>query len=570
MIMELKFNIITFFSFCLLSGLLFSQDLTIIAMEDVHQAAGNGVDTRTIETIVQFPDNSDDYSQIIMNIHLNCPAGGCDPWDRKAFISIENFERWVEIGRYVTPYGVSCGWTLDVTDFKSILKGEVNLKSHIDTWVNPGWLVNISFGYYEGESDHSFAQVRNVWNRGQVIYGDPTQPVDIAAVSEYIYSDVEEVKLKIITTGHGQGNTDNAAEFSNKMHQILLDDSFTTDHNFWRNDCAQNECSPQNGTWQYARAGFCPGDVAPPIEFDITSFVTPGSVLTLEYVLEDYFNYCSPNNPGCVNGQNGCSTCNYNNSSHTEPFYFIASQLIQYSENYHTNADVLLALLDLDPINQTVSIYMENSVPVYGIQFNFDTQGLDAIEPPYNYDLIFGEAFGGRADSAGWIVETNESGTVIGLSLSGENILPGEGILTSIYWSVESNLPLVGMLGIDVVEISGYFGESLKVEKGDPLSISILDLTDIAVLSERVELYNPYPNPFNPITEIKMFIPSFVEQPELQIFDLNGNLVHTYKQDFQSGMNNIKWDAENYASGIYFFKLNSANYTADKKVVLIK
>ena len=153
-------------------------------MDEVHQDSGN----RTIETLVQFPEDISNYNQIIMRIHLNCPNGGCDPWDRKAYISIENFDNWIEIGRYVTPYGVSCGWEIDVTDFKSILHGNVNLKSHIDTWVSPGWLVNINFDYYLGNSEFEYAQVRNVWNRGQVIYGDPTQPVEISDVSEYIFS----------------------------------------------------------------------------------------------------------------------------------------------------------------------------------------------------------------------------------------------------------------------------------------------------------------------------------------------------------------------------------------------
>ena len=56
-----------------------------------------------------------------MNVNLECPDGGCDPWDRKAKISVMHFEEWHEIGRYVTPYGVECGWSFDVSDYRSIL-----------------------------------------------------------------------------------------------------------------------------------------------------------------------------------------------------------------------------------------------------------------------------------------------------------------------------------------------------------------------------------------------------------------------------------------------------------------
>ena len=40
----------------------------------------------------------------MMNVSLECPDSGCDPWDRKAKVSIEHLEDWFEIGRYVTPY----------------------------------------------------------------------------------------------------------------------------------------------------------------------------------------------------------------------------------------------------------------------------------------------------------------------------------------------------------------------------------------------------------------------------------------------------------------------------------
>ena len=552
--------------FSIFTVYIFSQDLTITAMDEVHQDSGN----RTIETLVQFPEDISNYNQIIMRIHLNCPNGGCDPWDRKAYISIENFDNWIEIGRYVTPYGVSCGWEIDVTDFKSILHGNVNLKSHIDTWVSPGWLVNINFDYYLGNSEFEYAQVRNVWNRGQVIYGDPTQPVEISDVSEYIFSDVEQVKLKITTTGHGQGNTDNAAEFSNQIHEIVINDINTIDHNFWRSDCAQNDCSPQNGTWQYNRAGFCPGDISPPIEFDLTPYITSGDVVDLQYILENYTNYCSPNYSGCINGQNGCSTCSYNNSTHTEPFYFISSQLIQYSQNYHTNADVFLKIDNIDLNNYTISIYMENSVPVYGVQFEIDTEQLNPIEPPFNYEMVFGNPQGGRAEEAGWTIQTNESGTIIGLSLSGEYISAGEGVLTNIQWSIEGNNPMEGIIDLDIDEISGYFGESLNVEKGEPLEVSVLNNQDYFNLPERFKLFNTYPNPFNPVTNIKYSVPKNTNV-SIKVYDINGNMIkEMYTGNQIIGTYNISWNADNQPSGLYFVKMDAGEFTQTQKLMLVK
>jgi len=103
-------------------------------------------------------------------------------------------------------------------------------------------------------------------------------------------------------------------------------------HILWRTDCATNPCSPQGGTWQYNRAGWCPGQSVIPWDNDITSNVTAGQPITLDYNIEPYENFCRPNNPDCVSGVT-CPDCDYNYTGHTEPHYTIQSQLIYYSED---------------------------------------------------------------------------------------------------------------------------------------------------------------------------------------------------------------------------------------------
>ena len=83
-------------------------DTTIVAFDAVHQSFGNLGNNRSITQLIQFPNSNSNYSDIMMNVLLECPGGGCDPWDRKAKVSIEHLEEWFEIGRYVTPYGVEC------------------------------------------------------------------------------------------------------------------------------------------------------------------------------------------------------------------------------------------------------------------------------------------------------------------------------------------------------------------------------------------------------------------------------------------------------------------------------
>ncbi len=265
-------------------------DTTIVAFDAVHQSFGSLGNNRSITDTIQFPGSNSNYSEIFMNVILECPGGGCDPWDRKARISVEHLGDWFEIGRYVTPYGVECGWSFDVTDYRSLLKAEVALRSYIDTWVQPGWLVTITFDFISGAPENPFTVIRNIWNYDYVVYGDTTNPVQIGSVTEYIPIDANDAYLRMITTGHGQGNTDNAAEFSLKLHEILLNGDLAHVHNFWRSDCEYNECSPQNGSWQYDRAGFCPGDKVTPQDLDLLEHALVGDTVRLDYVLEDYFN----------------------------------------------------------------------------------------------------------------------------------------------------------------------------------------------------------------------------------------------------------------------------------------
>ena len=373
-------------------------DTTIVAFDEVHQSFGSLGNNRTVIDTIQFPLSNSNFSQIIMNVNLECPDGGCDPWDRKAKISVMHLEEWYEIGRYVTPYGVECGWTFDVTDYRSILKGEVALSSYIDTWVRPGWLVTIEFDFISGSPSHNHTTVRNIWNYDYIVYGDETIPINIPSVTEYIPMDAEEVYLRMITTGHGQGNTDNAAEFSYRVHDININGELAFLHDFWRSDCESNPCSPQNGTWQYDRAGFCPGDKVNHDDFYIMENSLYGDTLMFDYILEDYTNFCSPNNPSCVDGST-CTQCEYNYTGHTEPFYFIGSQLIIHSNSYHSNADTYFKLIDQDSLDNTIDLYLENFVPLFGFQLKIDFSGLQETE---DLDIELQNGIGGRARMDYW------------------------------------------------------------------------------------------------------------------------------------------------------------------------
>lgn len=549
------------------------SDTTIVVFESVHQSFGSLGNNRTIIDTIQFPESNSEFSEIVMEINLECPAGGCDPWDRKAKISVMHLNQWFEIGRYVTPYGIGCGWSFDVTDYRSILKGEVNLKSYIDTWVQPGWLVNIEFNFTSGVPEYPYTSIRNVWNNDYLVYGDTTNPVNIPTITEYIPNDAENVYLRMITTGHGQGNTDNAAEFSLKLHDIFFNDDLAYIHNFWRGDCEYNECSPQNGTWQYDRAGFCPGDKVTPQDFSILDYVSSGETIKLDYILEEYFNLCSPNNPDCVNGIT-CSLCDYNNSGHTEPYYYIGSHLIMHTETYHTNADAFFTIVDQDLSANAIEIFLENYVPIYGIQFVIDLSNIEGVELS---ELTFEDCTGGRSEESGWTIDVNDSGLVVGLAHgTGNPIFGGDGLLTQIIWNGGDFPQLSGSISISDLEVSGYFGEQMTFEIGEPITIEPgLKTINNAHIPKEHKIYAAFPNPFNPLTTIRYSIPRD-QLIEITIYNKMGSVVKNLIKGYQTkGYKTIQWNATNnedhpVSSGIYFYTIRSDEFNETKKIIFMK
>jgi len=303
----------------------------------------------------ELPDTLVSYKKVLLYYTIGCPSApaDCDPWDRLGYLQVLHDTGEIdtlgqpilepyEIARVITPYDItgtgrpdSCSWELDVTHYEQFLHGTVILSNYIESWMGneQGWLVTIDLAYIEGEPQYEPFKVINLWQDYHVVYGDPEDPIE--AVLEPMMVDIDEntvaAGIRVITTGHGQGNTDNCAEFCLKEHSIVVNDD-TFEQFLWRDDCSSNSCSPQGGNWQYNRAGWCPGSSVIPWDINITSSIIPGQSAVLDYNIELYENFCRPNNPDCVNGVT-CTDCEYNYTGHTEPHFSIQAQLIMYREN---------------------------------------------------------------------------------------------------------------------------------------------------------------------------------------------------------------------------------------------
>ena len=89
------------------------------------------------------------------------------------------------------------------------------------------------------------------------------------------------------------------------------------------------------------------------------------------------------------------------------------------------------------------------------------------------------------------------------------------------------------------------------------------------------QLYHAYPNPFNPITNIRYELAeeTFVE---IIIYDLLGNVINDLINTYQSsGYKSIQWNATNnqgqpVSAGLYLYTIQAGKFRQTKKMVLLK
>ena len=136
--------------------------------------------------------------------------------------------------------------------------------------------------------------------------------------------------------------------------------------------------------------------------------------------------------------------------------------------------------------------------------------------------------------------------------------------------SVRSPDPLIGVQPLRYTVTAEDVRESL---------IQLAELVAYEIPIE-TELLHNYPNPFNPETWIpyRLAEDAFVT---LTIYDLNGHVVRTFDvghqiaSAYESRSKAIYWDGRNrlgegVASGVYFYHLSAGDYSATRKMVILK
>ena len=136
---------------------------------------------------------------------------------------------------------------------------------------------------------------------------------------------------------------------------------------------------------------------------------------------------------------------------------------------------------------------------------------------------------------------------------------------------------------LTAVEVQGWLTDARSLEVRDPImkrGVMMLEQLLAALTPKETELLANYPNPFNPETWIpyRLAEDAFVT---LTIYDRAGQVVRTLEvghriaSAYESRSKAVYWDGRNdvgerVASGVYFYHLSAGDYSATRKMLILK
>jgi hypothetical protein len=137
--------------------------------------------------------------------------------------------------------------------------------------------------------------------------------------------------------------------------------------------------------------------------------------------------------------------------------------------------------------------------------------------------------------------------------------------------------PQAMKLGVDggVFIVSDVHTEEMYrrplVQRYDRLAVGVRENED-AGLPREFSLTQNYPNPFNPMTTIRYAVPQNRGQAvTVKVYDLLGReLANLADGPHAPGVYTARWNASAAASGVYFCRMTSGDFTATVKMLVVK
>lgn len=231
-----------------------------------------------------FPKENDPIRKVTMFVTLGSPDSlRTAHWDYLDHIILRrkggkdgpalNYE----LGRMLTPYGSiynkgwSWKWQVDVTDFAPFLRDSVEIvythSGFEDKTV--GWALTVDFEILSGPSVVTPLGITPLWNKAYK-YGDANEKIEehLLPITYTLNPGAALSRIRIQHTGHGMDKPRGCSEFCSRWRELTLDGKTVDRRDMWKK-CGGNPLYPQGGTWVHDRAYWCPGDLQQPDFIDV-------------------------------------------------------------------------------------------------------------------------------------------------------------------------------------------------------------------------------------------------------------------------------------------------------------
>ena len=242
------------------------------------------------------------------------------------------------------------------------------------------------------------------------------------------------------------------------------------------------------------------------------------------------------------------------------------------SEVYIGTPGAIYTVGDVDESAQTIMIELENSTPVYVLEIDL----ADAPEGIEIIDVTPAGRFSGSVDG-----QTGETEDGIGYILAydlANGIAAGSGEILEVSYNVNSNSDFSGDVLTWLSSVSSADAGLMSIPSsgtGFAILDASLSVNEEIEIPVKFSLHPAFPNPFNPITNIRYDLPE-ASYIDLRVFDLAGREVRTLVRGFDhAGEKSVVWDAKDnngrsVSAGVYIYRLETAGQVQSQKLILLK
>jgi hypothetical protein len=198
-----------------------------------------------------------------------------------------------------------------------------------------------------------------------------------------------------------------------------------------------------------------------------------------------------------------------------------------------------------------ISISDGAGVAGYHLVFNYDREALElvSVNPGQVYEGVAKTFFYHDSDAAGIDISS--------AVLNDDGLKAGEIAVATFRTRTSGSVTLEDAL----LDIRNWNNQKANV------SFSVTAKT--GSLPTAYAVSQNYPNPFNPTTAIELAMPQ-AGQYRLTIYNVIGQVVEVFEGYADAGYMTFNWDASKQASGVYLYKVTAGEFSATRKMILLK